>query len=167
MRLFLLLAVLLAAPAATAQPTPNATGNAEGEAAEVRATIDALFDAMRAADSTGVRAVFTESARLQTAQVDGDSTRIQTTPIARFASAVGQPKDEVWDERVWDVQVRTDGPMATAWVPYAFYLGDELSHCGVNAIHFVLHSGGWKIHSLLDTRHPGTSCDLPASVTSR
>lgn len=136
----------------------------------VRQSIDALFDAMRAGDSTAVREVFAEGATLETAQSadDGSETgpTVRSTPIARFAEAVGQPKEQVWDERIWDVEIRVDGPMASAWVPYAFYLGETLQHCGVNAIQFVRHADGWKMLHLIDTRTPAEACDLPASVTN-
>ena len=58
----------------------------------------------------------------------------------------------MWDERIGDVEVHIDGGLATAWVPYAFYLGEEFSHCGANAVHLARTSEGWKIIHLTDTR---------------
>ena len=149
--------LLLALPAG-AQPDPSAASAEEA----VRATIDALFDGMRAGDSTAVRAVFAEGARLQTAVGPSDSTAVRTTPIRDFVRAVGQPHEQVWDERIWDVEIRVDGPLASAWVPYVFYLGDEQSHCGVNAMQFVRRAEGWKILQITDTRRQ--ECDVPAEV---
>lgn len=124
----------------------------------VRATIRALFDGMRAGDSTAVRRVFHPDARLMTATAEG----VQATDIGRFVEAVGSPRDDVWDERTYDVQVRMDGPLAAAWVPYAFYRGDAFSHCGVNTVQFARSDGQWRILHLVDTRR--SDCDLPASV---
>lgn len=165
----LILWVLLVAStgAAYAQPSDAAPDDA---ATAVRATVDALFDAMRAADSAAVRRVFAPDARLQTV-VAPDTTEdrpasVRTTPVARFATAVGQPRAQVWDERIWDVVVQVDGPLATAWTPYAFYLGTELHHCGVNAIQLVRLTDGWRIQQLTDTRHPKASCRIPARVAN-
>ena len=51
----------------------------------------------------------------------------------------------MWDEQTFDVEIRVDGPMASAWAPYVFYRGDTLSHCGVNAIEFARTKGQWTI----------------------
>ena len=160
-RAFLLVLVTgFAVPVVAAQPTPP--GPPSRDAAQVRATIDALFDGMRAGDSAAVRAVFHENARLHTALGPSDSTAVRTTRIDAFVEAVGQPHEKVWDERIWDVEIRVDGPLASAWVPYVFYLGDERSHCGVNAVQLVRRSEGWKILQLTDTRRQ--DCDVPADV---
>jgi len=154
-------ALIVGAPVVEAQPTPPTSPN-RTDAQAVRATIDALFDGMRAGDSAAVRAVFHEDARLYTAREPSDSAAVQSTPVDTFVAAVGQPRETVWDERIWDVDIRVDGPLATAWVPYVFYLGNERSHCGVNAVQLVRQEDGWAILQLTDTRRD--ECDVPAEV---
>lgn len=161
-RLFVVLVVwgLFAAPLfaqldSTSPPTPR-------DKRQVRATLTTLFDAMRAGDSAAARGVFADAARLQTALGPSDTPSVRTTSVDRFVEAVGQPHEAVWDERTWDVKVHVDGPLASAWVPYAFYLGEGLSHCGVNGVHLVQQADGWKILQLTDTRRE--SCDVPEEV---
>jgi hypothetical protein len=156
--LALLLAAGLLAPSAPAQPTEASSGPKDA----VRATIDALFDGMRAGDSWAVRAVFHENARLHTALGPGDTTSVRATPVDAFVEAVGEPHEKVWDERIWDVDIQVDGPLASAWVPYVFYHGTERSHCGVNAMQFVRSGDGWTILQLTDTRRQ--ECDVPEEV---
>ncbi len=153
----LALAFLLAAPAG-AQPDSSDAAPEAG----VRATIDALFDGMRAGDSTAVRAVFHEDARLHTASGPGETSAVQATPIDAFVEAVGRPHEKVWDERIWNVEIRVDGPLASAWVPYVFYRGDEWSHCGVNALQLIRRADGWRILQITDTRHQ--ECSVPPAV---
>ena len=161
--------LLLAAPLVTvwagapagAQPTPPPPPTS-GAAAQVRATLDTLFDAMRAGDSAAVRGVFHEQARLHTALGPSDTSTVRATPVDAFVAAVGRPHERVWDERIWDVRIRVDGPLAVAWVPYVFYLGPERSHCGVNAVQLVRRADGWAILQLTDTRRE--DCDVPADV---
>jgi hypothetical protein len=129
---------------------------------EVRATIEALFDGMRAGDSAQVRTVFHDNARLHTALGPSETGAVRSTPVDSFLAAVGRPHDRTWDERIWDVEIRVDGPLASAWVPYVFYLGDERSHCGVNAVQLVKTGNGWKILQLTDTRRE--TCDVPPEV---
>lgn len=144
---------------------PQATqAQSEWDTDAVMAPIRQLFDGMRAGDSTAVRAAFTADASMGTVRADSGGTgAVQWGSLDGFVNAVGQPHDAVWDERIWDVQVRIDGPMATAWTPYAFYLGDRLSHCGVNAFQLVRKPEGWKIFHIADTRQQ-EGCEIPADV---
>ncbi|NNF59032.1 MAG: DUF4440 domain-containing protein [Rhodothermaceae bacterium] len=146
MRFFLPLALLLAAPALQAQ---DGVPSAEDD---VRAVVTELFDAMRAADSSRVRAVFHADARLHTTMRQGEDTRLVEGSLANFLTAVGTPHDEMWDERVDEIVVHVDDGLATAWMDYAFYAGEQFSHCGVNAIQLVQTDDGWKMLNLIDTR---------------
>lgn len=115
--------------------------------------IDQLFEGMRAGDSAMVRATFHPS--LTTASVfinrDGEP-QLRPGDPEKWINAVGTPHDKAWDERIWAPVVQIDGLLATAWTPYAFYLGDELSHCGVNAFQLYRGPEGWKVIRITDTR---------------
>ena len=125
----------------------------DGEEQAIRATIAQLFDGMRAGDSTLVRAVFDPAARLQSAFYDKEGNSIlRTGSIDRFVEAIDTPHDDVWDEKIWSLEVRIDGPLATAWTEYTFFLGQKMSHCGVNAFHLFKSRDGWKITQITDTR---------------
>jgi len=159
--LFVVVAVGGLPPVAYAQPNPPAPPS-QSDTTAVRATLDSLFDGMRAGDSAAVRAVFHPDARLHTALGPADTAAVRATPIDAFVEAVGQSRERVWDERIWNVTIQVDGPLASAWVSYAFYLGDKLSHCGVNAVQLIQQDDGWRILQLTDTRRP--HCDVPADV---
>ncbi|MCH7639846.1 MAG: nuclear transport factor 2 family protein [Bacteroidetes bacterium] len=150
--IFLALALLIFAPVAVAQPT-NAT---QDPVAAVRAVVMELFDAMRAGDSTRVRDVFHEDARLHSSFSHEGVPMIGGGDSADgFVTVVGTPHDEVWDERVGEIHVRVDEGLATAWMDYRFFLGEAFSHCGVNAIQLVLTEDGWKMLNVVDTRRSG------------
>lgn len=119
---------------------------------EVRAVIDRLFNGMRAADSAAVRATFHPEARLQTTAVRDGQPVLRTDSLAKFLRAVGTPRTSVWDERIANVEIRADGELASAWMDYAFYVGDRFSHCGVNAFQFARTPAGWQIIQIADTR---------------
>jgi hypothetical protein len=147
---------------ASAGPSPLAAQSPAER--EVQAVIDRLFDAMRRGDSAAARAVFHPEARLQTASARPDGTTLRTASVDDFVRAVGSPRGEVWDERISDVVIFIDDPLATAWMRYAFYLGERLSHCGVNAFHLVRTGQGWKVTQVTDTRRaecgpPGGSAE--------
>lgn len=138
-------AVSLATAPAAAQTAPSADP-------EIRAVIDRLFDGMRQGDSTAVRAVFHPEARMLTTVARDGSVVLQEGSLDEFVRAVGTPHDEMWDERIGTVEIRLDDPLATAWVPYRFYLGETFSHCGVNAFQLMRGDDGWQVIQITDTR---------------
>ncbi len=128
------------------------------ERSAVKAVISQLFDGMRAGDSSQVRATFAPGATLASSFVGKQGQpRLKQGSVDRFVEMVGQPHDEVYDEKIWSYDINIDGTLATAWTDYTFYLGDKMLHCGVN--NFVLHKfpEGWKIVSIVDTRRK-TGC---------
>lgn len=131
---------------------------------EVRAVVDRLFTGMRQGDSTIVRSVLHPQARLLSASMRQGEPVLRADSIDAFVRAVGTPHDQVWDERIANVQIRVDGPLASAWMDYAFYAGDQFSHCGVNAFQFFRTAQGWKVIQITDTRRrEGCPGQRPAS----
>lgn len=115
--------------------------------------IETLFDGMRAGDSSAVASVFLSDATMQSISKDIEGNiRLSTGSIAAFKNALGTPHDKKWDERVANIKIDVDGELATAWVPYSFYLGEDFSHCGVNSFQFIKTKNGWKALSIVDTR---------------
>ena len=154
----LLVLVLLGLSCSSVVAQPATTTDGQGP----RAVLNTLFDGMRAGDSAAVRAVFHPEARLHTALGPADTAAVRATSVDAFVGAVGQPRERSWDERIWDVRIRVDGPMADAWMSYVFYLGEERSHCGVNAMHLVRRDAAWKILRVTYTRRP--DCTVPPEV---
>lgn len=150
---FMVLVAMASAPAPAAAQ--------EGEEVAVMAVVEAMFDAMRAGDSAAMRAVLHPSATGASVSVrEGVPTLTREASLDGFVQAVGTPHEEVWDERIWDAEVRVDGNLATAWMEYAFYAGDEFSHCGVDAFQLFKGEDGWKVFHVADTRRR-EGCDMP------
>jgi hypothetical protein len=128
------------------KPTPS-------EEVAVKAAIDQLFEGTQTADSSKVRAVIYPSAILKTAFVDknGDS-KLNFESIEDFIKSVGSPRKGVYDEKIWNYDIKIDGRLATAWTEYSFYLDKQLVHCGVNAFELFKSDKGWKIIGITDTR---------------
>lgn len=147
----------LAAAAQQAPPAPAATGPAPvapaADSQAVRAVVQRLFDAMRARDTAAARSVFAPGAVLLTAAAGPDGApRVQEGEIDAFIAALGRPSPQRWDERLYDTVVHIDGNLATVWTGYDFFLGDRLSHCGVDVFVLARHADGWKVLHLADTR---------------
>lgn len=108
---------------------------------------------MRAGDSTAVRSVFYPGAKMQTAFINKEGQAVlRTGSVDRFVAAVGTPHKDQWDEKIWSYEIDIDGGLAAVWTPYTFYLGEKLSHCGVNAFHLFKSDEGWYITQITDSR---------------
>lgn len=125
---------------------------------EIKAVIDQLFDGMRAGDSMAIRGIFAPQSNLSSIFTNQEGEVVKrTTSTSKFVSAVGQAHDEIWDEQIWSYDINIDDPMAYAWTEYTFYIGEKLSHCGVNVFEMIHLSDGWKIGGITDTRRT-TNC---------
>lgn len=150
------LAALAAAALAWAGPL---AAQQEDEAA-VLAVIDRMFEGMRTNDGDMVRSTFVEGATLVSTEDREGGPATQLLPVERFASAVDGATIP-WDEPYWDPIVQIRDHLATAWVKYAFYAGEDFSHCGVDAFMLARQAdGGWKIVALADTRQR-EDCEMP------
>ena len=148
----LLRAALVAGAIAAFAPLP-VRAQTLGEESAARAVVDQLFTGIRSGDSSLVRRAFLPDASLQSVTTAPDGTvKVHKDAIQGFINAIGTPHDEVWDERIYDVKVQIDGPLAVVWTPYKFYLGSKFSHCGINAFTLVKTTEGWKIAGITDTR---------------
>lgn len=131
---------------------------AQSQDAAIRASVDKLFDGMRSGDSSVVRSVFISQSTLTSVSTNAkDSVMTHVSKTDDFVAAVGKPHTEKWDERIYDVKISVDGPMAIVWAPYKFYRGETFSHCGVNVFTMIKTKSDWKINTITDTRRK-TDC---------
>lgn len=119
----------------------------------VKSAIGKFFTAMKNSDSQSVKNAFTDSAILQTVARDRIGNNIiKTELLSDFVKVIAFMPKNAADERISFDMVRVDGPLATAWTSYKFYLNGAFSHCGVNSFQLVRVNGQWKIQYLIDTR---------------
>ena len=133
----------------------------QNEKDEVMKVINQVFEAMRTNDSTLLKQSFVAEPNTFTAFVDEDGiSKLVSGDFQRFKNAVGQAKEQVWNEPIWNEKVEIDSNLASVWVDYAFYVDDQFSHCGVDAFHLIKRADGWKIFHLVDTRRK-ENCEIP------
>jgi hypothetical protein len=126
-----------------------------------------VFKGMADGDSAMVRKSFLPDARLVSIGKDEDGNlQYNNSELTRFLNAVGTPHEQTWNEPIWGVKISVDGNLAQVWASYAFYLGKEFLHCGVDAFHLVKTADGWKIIHLADTRQK-EGCNVPIEIKNR
>lgn len=132
------------------------------DSASVHSLIIRLFDGMREGDSAKVSSTFHKDVKMYTSFTNKEGLLVlKEGKLNAFLDAVGTPHDKIWDEKIWGTKISIDGGIAQVWTDYGFYVGEDFSHCGVDAFHLVKEpSGKWKIIHLMDTRRKeGCSID--------
>lgn len=119
---------------------------------EPPAIIKSFFDGMRSSNGEILQTLITDDITLHTVtQREGETVKA-ATDMNRFLESVSNAPDGLLNEQLTSLEVHIDGDLATAWMEYNFFRGDEFSHCGVNSMNLIRTSDGWKIFSIVDTR---------------
>ena len=88
--------------------SPSISSQSDSEKA-VRAVIDKLFDGMRLADSSMVSGLFHPDVRMMTSYQNASGEAVvKEGSLETFLSAIGTPHPEVWNEKIWNTEVRID-----------------------------------------------------------
>lgn len=134
---------------------------------EIMKPIHGLFEGMMKGDSSLVHAVFTPGATMVSLGMDknGDPM-VRRQTLEPFLKAIGTPHKEAWQEPIWNIKIESEGMLAQVWVSYAFYVGKNFSHCGVDAFHLAKIKNDWKIFHLADTRQR-ENCEIPEEIKNK
>ena len=115
-------------------------------------TVTMFFDAFHAKDSLGMQAAFHSKARLLRSGVKENQPIVVENNLEKFIRAVAtRPATPTWEERLGEPIVQQNQNLATVWVPFRFYLNDQLSHCGYNLFTLTWDGLSWLILTLIDT----------------
>ena len=141
--------------------------DAEREA--VLATVQAIFDALAAGDGATLRQVMHPQVLMHSVERSADGVRTVSTSTLEELIARVEGSEAVLTERMFDPEVRISGDLAMVWTPYDFYVGDQLSHCGADALILArdaeteardADTKAWQIVSLSWTRLQPPECEL-------
>lgn len=135
----LLLAVVLPATShAQGAPSPAADRDA------VLAAVQAFFDTMASKDAAGARRVLLAEGRFFAVRMQDGKPVVRTFTNADYLRDL-PARTEAVRERMWNPEVRIQGPIATVWTPYDFWRNGAFSHCGIDAFDLVRADAGWQI----------------------
>jgi hypothetical protein len=123
------------------------------ERAKILATVQQVFDAMRTRDTALLSQAFDSTGRLVGVGGRDGTPAVSLTTPAQFGAAITRAAaGDVWNERIFDPEVRIDGTIAQVWAYYTFHRNATFSHCGVDAFMLVRVGAAWKITQLADSR---------------
>ncbi|MBT7655969.1 MAG: hypothetical protein HN591_04825 [Flavobacteriales bacterium] len=117
-------------------------------------TVTAFFEAFHQKDSTALQAFFDPKAQMSLTRENENGSPVKHhIAFDDFVRRVCQRPDQPqWEERLGTPSVTVHQNLATVWVPFSFYLDDQLSHTGFNLFQLYWDGLRWKILFLADTR---------------
>lgn len=119
----------------------------------IKAVINKMFIGMNESDSNMVKSCFADGAFLQTFSKNKEGkTVVKTETVSDFAKMVSSIPKGAADEQVVFKDIKIDGDMAAAWIPFKLYFNGKFYSCGVNSFQLVRLNNEWKIQYILDTR---------------
>ncbi|WP_421945415.1 hypothetical protein [Pedobacter sp.] len=147
----------------------------------IKQSVNNLFIGMRTGDSTLASSAFAKESILQTIVSKDGKNIVKTESVSGFSKMIGTPRNQKYDEHIVFSKILIDGPLASIWTDYKFYIGEnhqeqstsknkknaldssitdkrqteiqwKFSHCGVNSFQMVKGDKGWQIIHIIDTR---------------
>lgn len=132
-----------------------ATGQMPAEKAAPFAVVEKLFAEMAAANPAGILALGTpENQLVAIRKLRDGSSRVEVITGEAF-SKMFTNKEANLREEMYAPQVEVEGDYAMVYGRYVFFVGERLSHCGVNQFNLVKIAGVWKIANGASTIDPG------------
>lgn len=136
--------------------SPTAPSKADDKKAAL-GVVTQLFTEMGAANPAGILALGTpENQLVAIRKLRDGKTRVEVIGGEAF-SKMFTNKAVLLREEMYDPQVEINGDYAMVYGRYVFFVGDKLSHCGVNQFNLVRLEANWKIANGASTIDP-TDC---------
>jgi hypothetical protein len=115
--------------------------------------IDDFFVAFHAKDTITLKELCHPEIIMQTIANTKEGNKIETNEFSAFLKSIASiPANMKFEERILNKNIQIDGNLAHIWIPYEFYINDQLSHVGANSFTLYNENGKWQIIHLIDTR---------------
>ena len=116
--------------------------------------VNRLFSEMAAANAAGILATGTpENQLVAVRKLKDGKSRIDVIGGEAFTKFFTKPG--AIQEVMYAPNVEVSGDWAMVWGRYVFFVGDKVSHCGINQFNLVRTDVGWKIANGASTIDPG------------
>lgn len=133
-------------------------GSSFGQADDKKAAlavVTQLFTEMAAANPAGILAVHTPTSDLAGIFRQKDGKNVYQSINGEKFSKMFTDKTKLMKEEMYAPNIEVSGDWAMVWGRYVFFVGDKLSHCGINQFNLVRIDGVWKIANGASTIDPG------------
>lgn len=119
-----------------------------------------FMNGYQAGDTLKMKSVMHPNMTMQRAYLSEEQENlllyIKSSDLLNYAANAG--KKLVWEEKLTDYIVNSDGNIAHIWVSYEYYKDGKFNHCGANSFTLVYTDESWKILNIIDSIRIG-SCN--------
>lgn len=120
--------------------------------------IHTFFEGFAVGDTTKMWSVTDRDARLViTSYTEDGAPAIRPITMTEFMDFMARPREEKIVETYWNEEVASHDNLATVWLDYNLWVGDNIDHCGKDAFQLARFDSGWKIIAIADTQRK-TGC---------
>lgn len=120
---------------------------------EPKNVIENFFNGFHKKDTLALRATTHKDIVMQSVAKTKEGNKVTTESFSNFLKSMKSlPENLVFEERILDYKVQSDGLLAHVWTPYEFYVNGSLSHKGTNSFTLVKEKEQWVIIHIIDTR---------------
>ena len=132
---------------------------AQPENEAIKKPINTFFAGMKINDTTLISTAVDSSCFLYSImQTKEGKSVLENERMGDFLKQIAALKEKNIDERPLSFDIKIDGAMAIAWVPYKLFFNNQLYHCGVDVFTLIKRGDDWKIMGITDTRRKN-GCD--------
>ena len=139
-----------------------------GQTDDKKAALDVvnkLFAEMRAANAAGILATGTaENQLVAIRKLKDGKSRVDVINGEAFTKFF--TKADAVEEVMYAPNVEVSGDWAMVWGRYVFFVGDKISHCGINQFNLVRTDAGWKIANGASTMNPADCSEKEKAMKS-
>jgi len=141
---------------------------AQSDEMAIEAIIKQVFIGMEKGDSAMAHQSFSKHVTMATVNTDknGKPELVMESSMAPWLASIAKPRPDKLYEEIWGIKINIDGAFAQVWCDFAFYVGKNFHHCGIDSFQLFKESGTWKIFHIADTRRT-TGCDVPVAIQDK
>ncbi len=103
--------------------------------------VDIFMNGYKTGDTLKMKSVMHPNMTMNRAYVNTEQENVllyvKSSDLLEYAATKG--KTLLWDEKLTDYIVNSDGNVAHIWAPYEYYLDGKFTHCGANSFTLSLH----------------------------
>ncbi|QNM83185.1 hypothetical protein H8M03_02175 [Sphingomonas sabuli] len=132
----------------------------------ILASVNSLIDALATSDGEAVDALLESEGTF--VRVDLTNPAAASQRVTSFADIRKDTNKDVavMSEKLGIPTLMQRGPIAYVWVPYGFFTGGKLSHCGIDAFTLVNRDDRWRVAGLVYTVEATSTCAALAAPTT-
>ncbi|MEO8174971.1 MAG: hypothetical protein ABI581_17885 [Sediminibacterium sp.] len=134
--------LLFTAIGASSQTTPEDS---------VKTAIGKYFTSIRNSDGIAFRQSFADSSTYININRDASGEPVvRAAPIVDMALLISSMAKGMADPRISFDMVKVNGSLASAWVPFKFYVNEQQLYCSIASFQMIRKKGVWKILYYID-----------------